>query len=304
MQNQQRREIVLRVPAAPPAKDGGTSIRSPGHDHRHLVAALRGAMAEAMRDEEPFEGERLGMELRLQRGQCKADALNLINGVADVIQRHCTWAEYRYDVWVFDNDANVREFHFSEEPAVQDAYEVRVYPIEQEARVPVVSFVLDDEDFRFAAQQLYVRMAKEAKFSFFCDDWPAGVPDAPGVYLIWNKADELVYVGETANLRARMRDIGRTYNHSCRRKVGGLEFKGTLDPKTDLYSPEIEGLTTAFFKDELKVAFAEVTIGRKELEFFFMAEHHSDPKFWPKYNGTLKRGKKTKRAVIRDKVVD
>lgn len=285
--------IEIRVSAAPPAKDGGSSIRAPEHVHHHLVLALREAMDEVMRDRDPFEGEALCMDLRLRRARCKADGLNLINGIADVLQYRCPRPEYRHDVWVYDDDANIREFHFHEERGDQDSYEVRIYPVAQEPRRQAVSFVVDGEAFKEAARHLYERLEKEADFHFFSDSWPAEVPDAPGVYLIWNRASELVYVGETANLRERMKDICRTCNHTCRRKVGRVEFGATIEPATRRFDAEAEARVTAYFKDELKVAFAEVNMGRKELEHYLLAEHHPDPKLWPKYNGALQRGRRT-----------
>jgi hypothetical protein len=46
--------------------------------------------------------------------------------VADVIQKRAHRDDQAYDVWVFDDDANVRDFHYAEEPAEQDRYTVIV----------------------------------------------------------------------------------------------------------------------------------------------------------------------------------
>lgn len=44
--------------------------------------------------------------------------------------------------------------------------------------------------------------------------WAADVPAALGVYALWNlSSGEMIYVGETASLRHRMRDLGRSVNN-------------------------------------------------------------------------------------------
>lgn len=123
------KEIIIRVGAAPPAKDGGKSIRSRDHRDYALVVALREAMAKTMATQDAFEGVPVAMELRVVRARCRADGLNLINGVSDVIQRRCNTPDYAHDVWVLDDDANVREFHYYEEPGDRDSYQVTVRQI-------------------------------------------------------------------------------------------------------------------------------------------------------------------------------
>ena len=122
--------IRVRVEAAPPAKDPGFSIRNPQHPNALLVEALREAMRRAMAGREPLEGVPARLEMRLFRAACRADALNLINGIADVIQRRCHSLEHACDVWLIDDDANIREFHYTEEPAGRDAYEITLRRIE------------------------------------------------------------------------------------------------------------------------------------------------------------------------------
>src|SRR3954467_13164541 len=50
--------------------------------------------------------------------------------------------------------------------------------------------------------------------------WTADVPTTGGVYALWEIASgAMIYVGETSSLRLRMRDFGRSVNHTCRRKL-------------------------------------------------------------------------------------
>ncbi|MNY32135.1 hypothetical protein D3C86_1663340 [compost metagenome] len=115
------------------------------------------------------------------------------------------------------------------------------------------------------------------------------------MYLIWNTQGELVYVGEASNLRARMKDIGRTYNHTCRRAVGKHEFADhpqyvELTDNKSKYHPGVEAAITAYFKEQLKIAFEHVTFGRLELEYYLIEQRI--PGFKPKYNSkTYKRAR-------------
>lgn len=53
----------------------------------------------------------------------------------------------------------------------------------------------------------------------FNNSWRNTVDNEAGVYFIFDN-DVLAYIGETANLYKRMGEIGRTYNHSFRKKLG------------------------------------------------------------------------------------
>lgn len=116
--------IVIRVDAAPPAKDGAKSIRDPGHPHHPLVQHLRNAMREALRGREPLHGVPVRMDMHYWRKHGKGDALNLINGVADIIQRRSHLAAHAHEVWVLDDDKWIKYFHYSEEPGDHDRYEL------------------------------------------------------------------------------------------------------------------------------------------------------------------------------------
>lgn len=111
----------LVVHAAPPAKDGGTSIKSDAHPHFRFVEALRAAM-QAVPEAERFQGADLVLSMRYERATSRADALNLINGVADVIQRRGNAGQ----AWVIDDDARIREFHYVESPGQSDSYVIEV----------------------------------------------------------------------------------------------------------------------------------------------------------------------------------
>jgi hypothetical protein len=87
--------------------------------------------------------------------------------------------------------------------------------------------------------------------------WKDDVPGLGGVYAIWSKKDSRpVYVGETCHLNHRCIDLGKTVNHTFRRKMAiAYEMRECSD----------EELTTKLSKDFL-YSFIPVELGRKELE--------------------------------------
>jgi hypothetical protein len=121
--------ICIRVDGPAPAKDGARSIRGADHPHAGRVQALRKGMAEAMVGRLPLEGGPVRLEMHVFRHACRSDALNLINGVADIIQRRCHRPEHAHDVWVLDDDVQIREFAYRETPAEFDAYELVFTPV-------------------------------------------------------------------------------------------------------------------------------------------------------------------------------
>lgn len=121
--------IAIRVNAAPPAKDGAISVLNPNHSTHDRVQALRGAMKAQIGAHKRFENVNLKMVMHYERATSQADALNIMNGVADVVQRRCHFKAYRFEVWLIDDDRNIREIHYSEEPADKDSYEATIEPI-------------------------------------------------------------------------------------------------------------------------------------------------------------------------------
>jgi hypothetical protein len=89
--------------------------------------------------------------------------------------------------------------------------------------------------------------------------WTNALPTAPGVYALWERASgRPIYVGETANLRARMGDLGRFRNYICRRKLAQvLEMTG-----------DDELALSAMIAQTHQLSFIVVWLGRVELEEF------------------------------------
>lgn len=100
-------------------------------------------------------------------------------------------------------------------------------------------------------------------------DWARNIPSKPGVY-VFKDVNKIVYVGETGNLRGRMKDLLDSRHHTIRRTIG-VKFYSTIDgfvkATTKIKFPEhIELLVNEHICEKLLLAFIPVTLGRKELE--------------------------------------
>lgn len=103
--------------------------------------------------------------------------------------------------------------------------------------------------------------------------WCSFVSQSPGVYCL-REGDDVIYVGEGGNLRARLRDMTRTLNHTLRRSLGKRLFADRPDfvPATGRrkFSDEIETLLDAYMHDRLTIAAVHLFVGRKEVEEFLV----------------------------------
>lgn len=111
--------------------------------------------------------------------------------------------------------------------------------------------------------------------------WAQTFPDEAGVYVLM-KADKIVYVGETGNLKGRMLDLTDSRHHSVRRTLGKLSFMevegyitATIKNK---FPAHIEILLDNHLKNDFLIAHLVVLLGRKELEEEIEKEIQSDIK--------------------------
>ncbi|HRK80913.1 MAG TPA: GIY-YIG nuclease family protein [Saprospiraceae bacterium] len=116
--------------------------------------------------------------------------------------------------------------------------------------------------------------------------WTDKFQSTAGVYVV-KEEGEICYVGETGNLKKRMRDLLDTRNHSLRRTIGCARFAGKegyeIATPSRKFPPQFEEELNRFFEDNFEVSAIEVLIGRKELEERLVE------KFKPKYNTREKR---------------
>ena len=89
------------------------------------------------------------------------------------------------------------------------------------------------------------------------ESWAHDVPPLPGVYALWAlSSGAMIYVGETSSLNHRMRDFGRSVNHTCRRK---LALHHNLVGAA-------ESALSAVMGEHYVLSFLPVLLGRVELE--------------------------------------
>jgi len=121
--------------------------------------------------------------------------------------------------------------------------------------------------------------------------WTSSIPSKAGVYAL-KEENELVYIGETGNLRGRMTDLLDSRHHTVRRSIGKKFFalhEGFVPATTKNKFPDhIEILVNGHICNNLRIAFLPVSLGRKELEEFI----EKDIKEGNKLN---KRGKSKER---------
>ena len=86
--------------------------------------------------------------------------------------------------------------------------------------------------------------------------WAADITTSPGVYALWDLSGTMIYVGETASLHHRMRDLGRSVKHTCRRKIAAQH---------NLTGAE-ESEISALMSERYVLSFLPVSLGRLELE--------------------------------------
>ncbi len=99
--------------------------------------------------------------------------------------------------------------------------------------------------------------------------WTAKIPTTAGVYVL-KEGQQIVYVGETGNLRERMNDLLDSRHHTIRRTIGEKFYStkdGFVQATTKNKFPEhIEVLVNNHICTKLSLAYLEVPLGRKELE--------------------------------------
>ncbi|HEX7691385.1 MAG TPA: hypothetical protein VF408_03290 [Sediminibacterium sp.] len=99
--------------------------------------------------------------------------------------------------------------------------------------------------------------------------WASNFPSQPGVYVFRDKT-KIIYVGETGNLRGRMKDMIDTRNHVLRRNIGNKLYntvKG-FEPATARrkFIDVIEDMLNTHIKENLTICCMTIGLGRKELE--------------------------------------
>lgn len=95
-------------------------------------------------------------------------------------------------------------------------------------------------------------------------DWPSKFPASPGVYIMRTEK-EYLYIGETADIRARMKDLQDTRNHSLRRSIG-KKLTGIVTTASKKFESPIENSINDWLQANARVTFLQTFLARKELE--------------------------------------
>ena len=129
----------------------------------------------------------------------------------------------------------------------------------------VISFVDKFEKELFDSEKI--------KFSFD-RTWSSSFPSEAGIYAIFDD-DKLVYVGETANLKERMKEVKRTYNHSFRRSLGKFLIEGSKVVKGK-FEETLELKLNDYYVDRIRFSYKELNFGRLEVESHLIHRHHKN----------------------------
>lgn len=105
--------------------------------------------------------------------------------------------------------------------------------------------------------------AKKIKFSFH-RKWSSNFPSEAGIYAVFDK-NKLVYIGETANIKERMKEVKRTYNHSFRKKLGRHLVKDAKIVKGK-FDEALETKLNDYYLEHISIACKALNFGRLEVE--------------------------------------
>lgn len=141
-----------------------------------------------------------------------------------------------------------------------------------------MDFLLSNSDLLTLLQNAEKELLHNEKIKFQrTNEWRKVIPSFSGVYALYEKNEEtfsLLYIGETGNLRDRMSDICRTFNHTFRRTLGHKIFNA-IKTKSK-FDSETEKLLDNFFDEKLYLTFLKVNFGRTEIESYLITKYQTE----------------------------
>ncbi|MFC5449148.1 hypothetical protein ACFPOG_12820 [Paenibacillus aestuarii] len=126
-------------------------------------------------------------------------------------------------------------------------------------------------------------LATTQKYAMYSTSFNTAAPMEAGLYFVWENQD-LVYVGESGNIKKRMANLKSTPNHTLRRKIG--QSLGYTLQKNDMFLPLEEQHLNLYCSTHCEVAFVPIPVGRREIEENFIFRVSK-----PKYNQDSTRGR-------------
>lgn len=130
---------------------------------------------------------------------------------------------------------------------------------------------LDENQIASYLKELEVSLLNPENFQEIrlTNEWASKAPNEAGVYILL-EGHQVIYVGETGNLKGRMRDLRDTRNHVLRRTIGHTFYREhehfTMATSKQKFPEEIEMLVSDHLCKRLKISYLPIALGRKELE--------------------------------------
>lgn len=107
-------------------------------------------------------------------------------------------------------------------------------------------------------------------------DWIKKMPSEPGIYAVFEK-DKLVYIGESGNIKGRMKDLRDSRHHQLRRNIGKIKFsdiEGYIDANSKVKFPEhIDNEIDNYLNRKCLVSILPLYFGRKEFEEYIFSKY-------------------------------
>jgi len=128
-----------------------------------------------------------------------------------------------------------------------------------------------DKTFQEIEKELF--NSKKLKFQKLKDWRNENIPNEPGIYAFFNEKDEVMYIGESGNINARMDEVNRTVNHSFRKQLGAKMFGGIKSSKK--FDSNVEEKLDEYFSKNVYLSFLLVNFGRLEIETFLIDKHQN-----------------------------
>ena len=110
-------------------------------------------------------------------------------------------------------------------------------------------------------EKIEVRLWNASTFVPFSGrKWWDFAPNRPGIYALWNRADNPVYIGESSNLRERLRvNLGRPANHTFPSQI--LRRNNDLHTAVDVRD---------FIRSNYAISCIALSFGRAEAEEYLV----------------------------------
>lgn len=136
-----------------------------------------------------------------------------------------------------------------------------------------MNYKLDQNELNTVLTKAEIKLFDSPRIKFKkCKNWRNdNVPNESGIYAIFENDNELIYIGESGNLKERMNEINRTVNHSFRKQFGHLRFNGIKSKKK--FTDDVEIQLDEYFANNLYVSFLPINFGRLEIETYLISKY-------------------------------